>query len=124
MENIDNINTQSGVEICVALQDFIYGGKVKVAVPSIQPLLDSSKITETQNKINLSNLMNKDKNGFNIKNKECKCVNYISVLIPEELYRYRNECSKLLKYRGFKGEKFAITFLGGNLDKPFILGRL
>jgi len=109
----------TSIEICIALEDFVYGNEVKISIPSMQPFTDKQKITETKNKINVSNIMNKTLKGFNVRDKYCKSTNYISVLIPQELYRHKDS-----SYKGLKGETFAITFLGGNIDKPLILRRI
>lgn len=119
------METNACVEICIALEDFIYGGYAKVSIPSLNPLMSKTEKSVTTQKININNLMNKDKSKFQSYNKaKCSTSNYVQVKIPEELYRYRNHCSKKLTYKGYKGEQFAISFIGGDLNQPIVLRRL
>lgn len=119
MENI-NENTSSTVEICIALEDFTYGNNVKVSIPALHPLLDKDKIITVKNKINISNIMNKDKSYFSNISDNCVSTNYISVLIPK--YMADDETSDSIT--GSKGQKFAISFIGGDLDQPIVLRRI
>ena len=121
MEN--TISNSSVVEICIALEDFTYGNNVKVSIPTLNPLMKQDNIVMVKNKINKKNIMNKDKSYFNNINNSCFSTNYLSLLIPEELYRHSgNEYPS--SYKGYKGEKFAVSFIGGDLDQPIVLRRI
>lgn len=115
--NASSINNEVGI----ALEDFVYGGNVKLSLPALTPFYNSHEI-ETKNKyINLSNIMNKDK--LDINDKACSC-NYISVYAPPELYRYKSLCPKKLDYKGKKGERFLVSFLSNDINYPVIIRRL
>lgn len=116
-------SSSSIVEYCVALEDFIYGESVKLSIPSLN-LMSNNSISENKQRINMNNIMNKDKSKLTIENKTITTSNYISTIIPLELYRYKNECGKKLTYKGYKGESFALSFIGGDLSKPIVLRRI
>lgn len=111
------------VEYCTALEDFVYGESVKLSVPSLN-LMSNNSISENKQRINTNNIMNKDKSKLIVENKTVTMSNYLSIIIPIELYRYKNECGKKLTYKGFKGESFALSFIGGDLTKPIVLRRI
>lgn len=113
--------TMNNLEIGLALEDFVYGGKVNVVIPSLTPYMDKDKIATSKNKINKKNIMNKDVGALGLT--ECESCNYLTLDIPLELYRYYHICSKRLTYHGYKGEKFLIQFIGGDINQPVIIRR-
>ena len=109
-------------EIGTALENFIYGFKVKMSIPSLVPFLNQNDTVTEKRTINKGNILNKDIEALRLSS--CEACNYIEVYVPEELYRYRNLCSKRLTYKGNKGEQFLISFIGGDINKPVAVRRL
>lgn len=119
MENlIDTTNSSSTVEICIALEDYSYGTIIKAAIPALNPLLDKEDVKTIDNKIYKKNIVNRDTSYFSIANDKCTSSNYVNIFIPEYMSNTDNTNA------GFKGDKFAISFIGGDLDQPVVLRRL
>ena len=123
MDNLDS-NVSSSVQIGKALEDFTYGGKVKLAIPSMISTFQYSSISELKQKINVYNLMNQDTEFTNKLNKSCTLKNYITVSIPKNIYPGDDIGESSCEYKGNKDDKFAISFNGGDLNKPVILRKV
>lgn len=121
-------------ELAICLEDANENGIAKFYIPVLTPILDSEEIhDEEDHNISKSNILS-DSSSMNIK--ACKSSNYIELQLPEV---NRCECTidgtcehcghpicvpKHYKYDPcHKGDKFAIIFIGGDPNKPFILGR-
>ena len=109
-------------ELGIAMDDFTYGSTVRLQMPALTPFTNSNNAVSDERSINTSNILNRD--ADKLQYTPCKTSNYIDVYIPEELYRYRNLCSKVLTYKGHKGEQFIVSFIGGDINKPVIVRRL
>lgn len=85
---------------------------VKICIPAITPFIDNN---EPYDKLDIdyskSNLMNKDKTNLDIK--KCTVSNYIELSLPEYL-----NISDINK-----GDKVVLSFIGGDINKPYIIGR-
>ena len=115
----------NNIEIGIAIENFQYGGIAKISIPSLTPFTDNTKNALYTNKINKSNIMNKDVDKLGIT--ACSYQNYLELEVPLELYRHKfdqsNERNEYISYSGSAGEKFAISFIGGDINKPIILRR-
>ena len=123
MNNSYSDSTMNTPEIGIALEDFTYGGTVKISIPSLTPFMDNNKASSGNNKVIKKNIMNKDTSQLKLT--DCISQNYIELPVPLELYRYKlNEpYERTATYSGSKGEKFVIMFIGGSIDKPIIVRR-
>lgn len=111
MENI-YLKARPYTECLVTLEDYVYGEPVKCTIPSIiKPL--KHKLPSKANSI-----MNKDSEVLGI-NKNVKCEDFITVIIPKH---YASDPSNL--NTGKKGDKYAISFIGGGLFEYSIIGRV
>lgn len=117
-----NNSTVNTSEIGTILEDFTYGTSAKMTIPSLVPFIDPTSITTQKRSINKSNIQNKDIDSLHFDTTEV--CNYIEVLIPEELYRYKNTNNEIPSYKGNKGEQFLISFIGGDINKPIAVRRL
>lgn len=98
-------------EIAIVLENPT-NSTVKIIIPAITPFIEQDepydKIDTGVSKINI---LNKDKSNLDIK--ECTLSNYIEVDIPE-----------FIDYDTLrKGDKLVVSFIGGDINKPYILGR-
>lgn len=108
-------------ELAICLEDSV-DGKAKFYIPILTPLLDSSEVTETtDNNISKSNILS-DSSSMEIN--ACTTVNYLELSLPS-LQVIDPETNKLKKLKGScnKGDVYVIVFIGGDLNKPFIIGR-
>lgn len=151
--NNNNYYLQSDMkylDTVVALEDFYYGTKVKVSIASLTPLSNKNTDMEHTRKINKRNIMNKDIESLGIS--ECTSSNYIYLFIPKEVTSYDQlhdhihledihkhiektqhdihgnhilgtEYEHKYKPKGHKGDKFIIAYIGGDINKPYVIGR-
>lgn len=94
-------------ELAICMEDCIDTGKF--FIPILFPLLDNDQIQEnTDLSISTRNIKS-DIGNLNIS--KCTTVNYIELKLP-----INNPIAK-------KGDKFVIVFIGGDINKPCLLGR-
>lgn len=125
MENIATSYNNSTIitnEIGIAMEDFTYGGYVKLQLPSLTPFVNPSTPLSDIRTINTSNILNM--NPENLQFTPCQSNNFLEISVPEELYRYKNYHDKIPTYKGYRGEKFLVSFIGGDINKPVIVRRL
>ena len=121
-------------ELAICLEDANENGIAKFYIPVLTPILDSSRAyDQTDLRVSKSNILN-DSSSMDIR--ACTSSNYIELQLPE-VYRANCEYSASCGECGIttykpnhkkydtcrKGDKFAILFIGGDPNKPFILGR-
>lgn len=95
-------------EFAICLEDS-KDGIAKFFIPVLTPLLDSDEPYDvTDLTIDTKNIIN-DTSSMNIG--KCTESNYLSLKLPHS----DNECKK--------GDIFVITFISGDPNKPYILGR-
>ncbi len=95
-------------EFAICLEDSS-NGVAKFYIPVLTPILDSdSPYDKTDINVSTRNIIN-DVSTMNIQ--ACTRSNYLSLKLPQN----DNECKK--------GDKFVIVFIGGDPNKPYILGR-
>lgn len=114
MSKIYNTSTMIFTEIAIALDDFIYGENAKITIPALLPMVNKDEPTNTVSYLNNSIIINKHKDELYVD----KCIksNYIDLYVPKEL-------SPDNTYKGYKGQKFVVNFIGGDINKPFIYRR-
>lgn len=105
-------------DIAIALEDYTYGKNGKFFIPSLTPFLNSNSVSENNEKNKYNNIMNKDKVKLQIS--QTNTCNYINLFIPLELYKGSNAEKD---YKGNKGDKFIILFVGGDINDCKIIGR-
>lgn len=98
-------------EIAICMEDAVEK-TVKLYIPAVSPLLEHDELYD---KIDPSpsmlNILNRE--TINLDIQKCTTSNYIEVKVPEYIE------SGSIK----KGDKFVISFIGGNVNEPYILGR-
>lgn len=95
-------------EFAICLEDSV-DGIAKFYIPVLTPILDSHEAYDnTDIDVNTNNIVN-DVSTMNIQ--PCTKSNYLSLKLPDT----DNTCKK--------GDKFVIVFIGGDPNKPYILGR-
>ena len=118
----------STVVFAKALSGFHYGGYVTVTIPELNINCSNNKKETKTQKINMNNVMNKDKTPLKpkCKNNTVTSSNTYTLYIPYELYRWKYDYdhSNVPPYKGYAGETFAVSFIGGDLSKPIILRRI
>lgn len=105
-----NLNT---TEYAIALEDFLYNNNVKCYIPSLMTFLPNSEIINDTKRNSPTNIKNKNKSLLGIG--QVNTCNYIELYIPS---LYSNG-----EIYGKKGDKFLITFVGGDINKCKIIGR-
>lgn len=95
-------------ELAICLEDAV--DKVaKFYIPILTPILDKDEPYEiTDINVNTNNILN-DSSSMEIG--ACTSSNYLELVVPDNL----GECKK--------GDTFVVIFVGGDADKPVILGR-
>ena len=108
-------------ELAICLEDSV-DGKAKFYIPILTPLLESNEAYETTDiNISKSNILS-DTTSMEIT--ACTTANYVELHLPS-LQLIDPETGKLKTMTGSceKGDIFVIVFIGGDLNKPFIIGR-
>lgn len=106
-ENIDF--TYPEIAVCIEDSD---GEEAKFFIPILTPFLSNDDpFDKLDPVISKLNILNKYDNNLDIS--QCTSSNYIILELPYECKS--NGCKK--------GDKFIITFIGGDINKPYILGR-
>ena len=95
-------------ELAICIEDSI-DGIAKFYIPILTPILESDKPYDIKDtNVSRYNILN-DSSSMNID--LCTSSNYIELKLPKN----DNEC--------IKGDIFVIVFIGGDPNKPFIIGR-
>lgn len=103
-------------EIGIVLEKAYYTSKFKVAIPVLLPEVSTSTaFTESKTKPAVSNIMNKTARD---KISTYTISNYIDLYIPTYM------TSGITDKYGYieKGTKLLITFIGGEVNKPAVIG--
>ena len=128
-------------EIAIAMEDFSYNGYGYFSIPTLTPFRDNeNKVSEIT--IDTSNILNKDIEALGI-TKIFSSSNYYKLFVPWYLADIKRSPTLhsfdahgshhpavehtdmvALNFKGLKGTKFIVTFLGGNMYKPNIIGRV
>ena len=98
-------------EIAVCIEDSC-GPNAKFFIPVLTPFLSGE---EPYDKLDpdISKMRILNKHDTNLDISKCTTSNYITLELP---YEYKlTGCNK--------GDKFVISFIGGDINKPYILGR-
>ena len=108
-------------ELAICLEDSV-DGIAKFYIPILTPVLDSNEpYDDTDINISKSNILS-DTSSMEIN--ACTSSNYLELRLPSmqmidpktrEIITMVSSCSK--------GDTFAVVFIGGDPNKPFILGR-
>ena len=103
-------------EIAVAMEDFYYKGKGKFFIPILFPELTSKvPYSNETSRGSISNIVNYNKR-HGIKN--VVVSNYIELTVPEYISEHIKDESNMIK----EGTEFIIVFIGGEINKPRIIG--
>ena len=108
-------------ELAICLEDSA-NGIAKFYIPVLTPLLDSSEPQETRDiNVSKSNILN-DSSSMEIR--ACTTSNYLELHLPSmQMIDPRTERIVDMVGSCSKGDMYAILFIGGDPNKPFILGR-
>ena len=98
------------IAICIDAIDRYTG---KFIIPILTPILDKDKVYDiTDINVNKSNILS-DSSSMDIT--PCTSSNYLTLTVPNP-----NDYSY---YQDMIGEKFVVIFVGGDPNKPVLLGR-
>ena len=136
-------NTSDFTEIGVAVAKYNYGKKAKITIPALLPLVPADKVYRETDENDDDKLINKDPSNLDL-GKVTEC-NYVELLIPKYLCP---KCSGMeleieknlkveiepsghkakvsftnCKHEGQAGDKFLVTFVGGNINNPIVYRR-
>lgn len=104
------------VEIATVLERFYYSSKGKFFINTITPLLSSgSALDDTKSKSSTSNILNYEEK-LNINSYTLS--NYVSLNVPRYM---SNDLTDMNGYIS-KGTKFLVSFIGGDVNNPRIVG--
>lgn len=106
----DNIDFRyPEIAVCIEDSDKEYAN---FFIPILTPFLSSDEPYDKKDpSISKLNILNKYDNNLDIS--QCTMSNYITLKLPYECRSYG--CSK--------GDKFVMSFIGGDINKPYLLGR-
>lgn len=133
-------------EIGIALTDFVYGGTVKVSIPTMTPFMKNDSEVISTETVSTVNIINDDINALGITSYDSRKYttgNAVVLKVPFYLADYvrtpvvhpfighgmghpavPHTDMVQMKWNGKKGTRFIITFVGGQLDSPRIIGRM
>ena len=136
-------NTSDFTEIGIAVAKYNYGKKAKITIPALLPLVPADKVYRETDENDDDKLINKDPTDLDL-GKVTEC-NYVELLIPKYLCP---KCSGMeleieknlkveiepsghtakvsftnCKHEGKAGDKFLVTFVGGNINNPIVYRR-
>lgn len=99
----------SGLEIAICMEDTKDEEKGKFFIPVLTPFLNNdTPYDKIDPKYSSSNIISGDRN-MNLK--PCTTSNYIDLYLPDGIRDIK------------KDDKFVISFVGGDINKPYIIGR-
>ena len=146
-------NTSDFTEIGIAVAKYNYGKKAKITIPALLPLVPADKVYRETDENDDDKLINKDPSDLDLgKVTECNYVELLipKYLCPKcsgmELEIEKNlkvevqpsNCGcpdsgshdhevkvsfKNCKHEGKAGDKFLVTFVGGNINNPIVYRR-
>lgn len=108
------------VEVAICLEKFYkyHPGVLKFAIPTIEPYMSKDQYEEQIHQIDMSKIMNKEKDKLNIK--PVIQSNAFSLELPADLvYDCDNDKMGIVN----EGEKFLIEFVGGDINNARFLER-
>lgn len=104
------------IEVATVLERFYYTSQGKFFINAITPLLSSSNpLDETKSRSTISNILNY---GTKLGIESYTLSNYVSLRVPRYI---SNELTDGDGYIN-KGAKFLVSFVGGDINKPRIVG--
>lgn len=96
-------------EMAIALHDYEFGSVVKFSIPSLFTFLPKNSPISNTHKTDVQNIMNKEKPNTS----QYTSCNYIEIYVDWSKSRGREH--------GYKNDKYAVTFVGGNINTPIIV---
>lgn len=97
------------IAICIEDSNDI---EAKFCIPALTPFVSKDKpYDELDSEPNKMNILNRDRSNLDIK--RCTTSNYITLELPESIREVG--CRK--------EDKFVVSFIGGDINKPYIIGR-
>lgn len=108
-------------ELAICLEDSV-DGVAKFYIPVLTPIMDSSEAyDETDNYVVKSNILS-DTSAMEIN--VCTTSNYLELRLPN-MQMIDPKTGKIIDIIGTcsKGDIFVVIFIGGDPNKPYILGR-
>ena len=108
-------------ELAICLEDSV-NGVAKFYIPILTPVLDSDKPYDTTDiNISKSNILS-DTSAMEIN--ACTSSNYLELQLPKiKVYNSVTKSFFEVNDECIKGDVFVVSFIGGDPNKPFILGR-
>ena len=95
------------IAICIGLTE--NQNVAKFYIPVLTPILDGDKPYDiTDINISKSNILN---NSSSMDISACTYSNYLELVVPDSILNYNI------------GDKFIVIFIGGDMNKPVLLGR-
>lgn len=101
--------TQLEIVICLEDIDNTKNNKGKFFIPAFTPFLDNDVPYDKKDPPSSTANIISGTHGLDIR--RCTMSNYIELKIPEYIDSIK------------KGDKFVISFIGGDINKPYIIGR-
>lgn len=120
-------NTSDFTEIAIAVGKYTYGKKAKVTIPALLPLVPADKAYKETDETDDDNLFNRDPSDLDLGN--VTETNYVELLVPKYLCpcygaeTYGETEATKCSHKGYKGDKFLVTFVGGDINNPIIYRR-
>lgn len=105
------LHSYAQLEIVVCLEDIdnTKNNKGKFFIPAFTPFLDNDVPYDKKDPPSSTTNIISGTHGLDIR--RCTMSNYIELKIPEYIDSIK------------KGDKFVISFIGGDINKPYIIGR-
>lgn len=101
--------TQLEIVVCLEDIDNTKDNKGKFFIPAFTPFLDNDVPYDKKDPPSSTANIISGTHGLDIR--RCTMSNYIELKIPEYIDSIK------------KGDKFVISFIGGDINKPYIIGR-
>ena len=101
--------TQLEIVVCLEDIDNTKNNKGKFFIPAFTPFLDNDVPYDKKDPPSSTANIISGIHGLDIR--RCTMSNYIELKIPEYIDSIK------------KGDKFVISFIGGDINKPYIIGR-
>ena len=108
-------------ELAICLENSV-NGVAKFYIPILTPVLESDKPYDTTDtNISKSNILS-DTSAMEIN--ACTSSNYLELQLPKiRVYNSNTKSFFEMNDECIKGDVFVVSFIGGDPNKPFILGR-
>ena len=101
--------TQLEIVVCLEDIDNTKNNKGKFFIPAFTPFLDNDVPYDKKDPPSSTANIISGTHGLDIR--RCTMSNYVELKIPEYIDSIK------------KGDKFVISFIGGDINKPYIIGR-